>query len=284
MKKVGVVLLSILFVFVAFATIFAINVNQTLLKPSFYKNILNENNAYKRFLGTDTNFFASLFESAEGEEAQGFDKVNLANVIGSIDPETLKKVVESGIDVALLEFNDNNSTDLLIDLTGIKSSLVESGDEVSIAFSETIPDSYSMFQEDAMSKNIGKISTKIVIVVLVVSLLILLVFIWLLSESRRSRLKTLGILLFLISLPILAVAIFGLYLIPINFSTYPEISELVLDLIGSLRDGFLFLFLAEALVIGTVALILYVFAVMVFEKDKKVLTEGVNEKDLPASK
>ncbi len=273
MKKVGVVLLSITFVFVALATIFTININQTLLKPAFYKKILSDNNAYERFLDTDPKFFVSLFNDPESEQPDIFNKDNLANAINSIGSNTLKKIVETGIDVALSGFIKSDSLDQSIDLTEIKSNLVSSGDEISIAFAETIPDSYSLSTEDLSAPNLGGLSVIIINIVLIVLLVILLASIWLLSESWESRFKTLGILLFVVSLPILVVSILALYVIPINFQVYPEIAELVLDLVKSLRDGFISLFLIEALVMGILALVLYVLAVVVLKKSDKLLPE-----------
>jgi len=273
MKKVGVVLLSIVFVFVALVTIFAININQTLLKPTFYKKILNDNNAYERFLDTDPKFFVSLFDDPESEQPDLFNKENLANVINSIKPDTLQKIVETGIDAALSGFIRSDSLDQSIDLTEIKSNLASSGDEISIAFSETIPDSYSLLPRDIPIQNLGGLSMIIVNVVLIVALVILLASIWLLSESWESRFKTLGILLFVVSLPTLILSILALYVIPINFQVYPEIAELVLDLAQSLRDGFISLFLIEALVMGILALVLYVVAVVFLKKSDKLLPE-----------
>lgn len=266
MRTVGIVLLSIVFFFVALFTLLLLNVNQTFLKASFYKDVLNETNAYSRLLDTEPKFFVNLF-STEGDEAEEavFSNDEVANIIKSIKPDTLRQVVEPAIDVML---NDTSETSLSINLVGIKSDISSGEGEMVKLFSEIIPDDYELIQGtgiEGQKKILSVLPVSIIILTLIS--VVTLFLIGLLGKSWASRLKTIGIVLFITSLPILAVAVLGLYIIPIKFEIYPEVAGLIVEIIAKTRDGFLFWFLAEAIIIAMIALVLYIFSIIISRKD-----------------
>jgi hypothetical protein len=278
MKKVGVVFLSIIFIVMGVLTLTYFNLKTTILSQNFYIKVLNETNVYERFLKTDPKFFVKLISDVSDEEYNTFVQGEAERITNNLKVDTVKNLVESTFGQVFTGVLKNKEDKLSFDLKKLKSEI--KGDGESNELIESIPETYEVNlngSADIIKKAYGY--KDFALIILGVILVLFLLAIGALIENWRGRFKTFGIILFILSLPILITSIILLYFIPIaNISIYPELAELVKDILEKMRDIFFIRLLIISSIITTLALILFVISLFLSraEKDKFEPKDGGN--------
>lgn len=272
MKKVGVVLISFFFIVVAIFAIFYFNVSKTLGSSEFYKSILQETNAYERFLETDPKFFVKIIDDVFGGNPESEDakyvQEDVQNIISRAKPETVKTLVESCLSQVFDGVLSGKSNIILLDLGSIKSE-ISSDDEITKKFVQEIPDKYELsVGETNKPLSLLYVSKNFSYVLLALSLIILLVGLFALINGWGKRLQALGIILFVISFPVFASAVSILYIVPLKFSVYPEISDLVIDILTNAREKLFLGILYQSVGIAIFAIIVFIVSIFLIKKEK----------------
>ena len=128
MKKFIIVVCSLIIIIIMLPTLLTVNFERTLLQSTFYKTILERNNAYERFLQTDPNFFNGIFKNLSGGSETGKDAeagtAQIISVIKKISPEALQNAIESALDNIFVGVISEGGETIDINLSEIKSSII----------------------------------------------------------------------------------------------------------------------------------------------------------------
>jgi len=245
-------------------TLLTVNFERTLLQSTFYKTILERNNAYERFLQTDPNFFNGIFKNLSGGSETGKDAeagtAQIISVIKKISPEALQNAIESALDNIFVGVISEGGETIDINLSEIKSSIISQNPAKGEAdLINSLSDNYSLSIpiEVSLASSITSFIKKAIWPVWIFCFL-LLILIWLLEPWWRERVRVTGVLMLIFAL--LSV------LIPVFIKILPgpivatEIKALVADLFEDARNNILRLFLKEIVIIGAIGIVLIIIS------------------------
>jgi hypothetical protein len=262
MKKFIIVLCSIIIILIMLPTFLAINFEHTLLKPRFYKEILNSNDTYSKFLKTDPQFFSSEIKKISSEdESNKEDDANwdrLVALMQKMSPQALEQGVGAALDSISAGILEGKSESIEVNLSQIKLSLLSQNlSKEEIEFVNSIEDNYSVSTpgESKMVSSALSFAKKAIWPIWAFCSL-LLVLIWLLEPGWRERVRTTGIVALVFAAVVVAApALISTIPTP---SVAPEMKTLVADLFRSAQGKISGMLFREIAIIGGIGVIMIV--------------------------